>query len=314
MSDLSIEYCEVSFTNPFILPSGIITEIPDHKRAVSAGAGGVTLKSVTKNFREGNPLPRLWKYDHGMLNSVGLRNPGIEKAAIEIRDFIKIYKNKSVIIISLFSTKVAEFVALVEKIVPLNPDFIELNLSCPNTVDELGESLGMDKGGAGKVIKAVKKITGKIPVLAKLSPNVTNIGEIAKECEAEGADGIVAINSVGPGMVINIKTRKPYLGNKEGGVTGSGILPVAVRCVYDIYQAIKIPIIGMGGVTKWQDVVEMMLAGATLVGVGTATYYKGMGIFDQLKKDLTKYMEENNIKNLSELVGAAHQSDAKVKP
>ena|SRR3989338_6474003 len=314
MDKLQVSFCGIKFTNPFVLPSGIITEIPQHDKAVKAGVGGATLKSVTYNPREGNPLPRLWKYDCGMLNSVGLRNPGIEKAAMEIKDFLKLYRQKSVIIISLFSTKVVEFVILVEKVIPLNPAFIELNLSCPNTVDELGESLGMDKGGAGKVVKAVKKISGKTPILAKLSPNVKDIGEIAKECEAEGADGIVAINSVGPGMVINIKTRKPYLGNKEGGVTGSGILPVAVRCVYDIYQAIKIPIIGMGGVTKWQDVVEMMLAGATLVGVGTATYYKGMGIFDQLKKDLTKYMEENNIKNLSELVGAAHQSDAKVKP
>ena len=253
-------------------------------------------------------MPRLWKYDHGMLNSVGLRNPGIEKAALEIKDFIDLYKNKSVIIPSFFSTNIAEFVDLVQKIVPLNPEFIELNLSCPNTVDEMGEALGMDKGGAGKVLKAVKKVSGKIPVLAKLSPNVDDIADIAKECEAEGADGIVAINSVGPGMVINIKTRKPYLGNKEGGVTGPGILPVAVRCVYDIYKAVKIPIIGMGGVSKWQDVVEIMLAGATLVGVGTATYYKGMGIYDQLKKELSAYLEENKIKSLSELIGGTHRT------
>ena len=316
MTDLSIKFCGVNFANPFILPSGIITEIPDYKRAVNAGAGGVTLKSVTFAHREGNPLPRLWKYDHGMLNSVGLRNPGIAKAVVEIKDFINNYQNKSVIIVSLFSTKVSEFVSLVEKVVPLNPQFIELNLSCPNTTDELGQSLGMEKGGAGRVVNAVKKVIGKIPVLAKLSPNVKDmdVADIARECEAEGADGIVAINSVGPGMVINIKTKKPYLGNKEGGVTGPGILPIAVRCVYDIYKAVKIPIIGMGGVSKWQDVVEIMLAGATLVGVGTATYYKGMGIFEQLKKDLIKYIEENNIKNLTELIGASHQSSVKVKP
>lgn len=307
MKGLSINYCGVTFTNPFILPSGIITEIPSHDRPIKAGAGGVTLKSVTFAPREGNPLPRLWKYDHGMLNSVGLRNPGIEKGVEEIGDFIKLYKNKSVIIPSLFSTKVAEFVTLVEKIVPLNPDFIELNLSCPNTEDELGKSLGMDKGGAGEVVKAVKKVSGKIPVLAKLSPNVRDIADIAKECEAEGADGIVAINSVGPGMVINIKTRKPFLGNKEGGVTGPGILPIAVRCVYDIYKAVKIPIIGMGGVSKWQDVVEIMLAGATLVGVGTATYYQGMGIYETLKKEFSEYMDKNNIKDLKEIIGGTHR-------
>ncbi|OGG03995.1 hypothetical protein A2W14_06080, partial [Candidatus Gottesmanbacteria bacterium RBG_16_37_8] len=263
MADLSVKYCSVNFSNPFVLPSGIITEIPDHKRAVNAGAGAVTLKSVTFAHREGNPLPHLWKYDCGMLNSVGLKNPGIDKAVLEIKDFINLHHKKVVIIPSLFSTKVAEFVTLVEKVVPLKPQFIELNLSCPNTEDELGRSLGMDKGGAGEVLKAVKKVSGKIPILAKLSPNVRDIADIAKECESEGADGIVAINTVGPGMVINIKTRKPYLGNKEGGVSGPGILPIAVRCVYDIYKAVKIPVIGMGGVSKWQDVVEIMLAGAT---------------------------------------------------
>lgn len=307
MLDISVKYCGVNFTNPFILPSGIITEIPSHNRAVKAGAGGIALKSVTKAYREGNPLPRMWKYDHGMLNSVGLRNPGIDKAAEEIRAFIKEWGKQSVVIPSLFSTKVAEFVEIVGKIVALKPEFIELNLSCPNTEDELGQSLGMDKGGAGEVIKAVKKVSGKIPILAKVSPNVKDIGEIAKECEAEGADGIVAINSVGPGMVINIKTKKPYLGNNEGGVTGPGILPIAVRCVYDIYKAVKIPIIGMGGVSKVQDVIEIMLAGATLIGVGTATYYKGMGIFEQLKSELSNYMEENNIKSLLEITGGSHR-------
>src|SRR3989338_6498933 len=175
MNGLSVEFCKVKFGNPFVLPSGIITEIPQHDRAVKAGAGAVTLKSVTAKYREGNPLPRMWKYDCGMLNSVGLRNPGIDKAVIEIDDFIKKYRQKTVIIVSLFSTKVAEFAALVEKVVPLNPQFIELNLSCPNTTDELGQSLGMEKGGAGKVVRAVKKISGKIPILAKLTPNVKDM-------------------------------------------------------------------------------------------------------------------------------------------
>lgn len=306
MSSLKVEFCGIDFSNPLVLPSGIITEIPDHKKAVDAGVGAVTLKSVTYAKREGNPLPRMWKYDCGMLNSVGLRNPGIEKAVIEIKDFIKDYRQKTVIIVSLYSTKVVEFVTLVKEIVPLKPDFIELNLSCPNTEDELGRSLGMEKGGAGEVVKAVKKVSGKMPILAKLSPNVTDIAEIAKECEAEGADGIVAINSVGPGMVIDIRKRKPILGNKEGGVSGPGILPIAVRCVYDIYKVVKIPIIGMGGVSKWQDVVEVMLAGATLIGVGTATYTKGMKVYEEINQGLSKYMEENSIENLSELVGVVH--------
>ena len=189
------------------MPSGIITEIPQHFRAVNAGVGGVTLKSITVKKREGNPLPRMWKYDAGLLNSVGLRNPGIEQSLVQIKEFVNLNKDKSKIIVSLYSTKIKEFVSLARKVNLLKPDFIELNLSCPNTEDELGRSLGMEKGGAGKVVAAVKKITGKTPLLAKLSPNVTDIAEIAKSCEISGADGIVAINSAGPGMVIDIKKK-----------------------------------------------------------------------------------------------------------
>lgn len=306
MAKLKVTFCGVSFENPFILPSGIIAEIPEHKRAVEAGCGGVTLKSLTYEKREGNPLPRVCKYDCGVINSVGLRNAGIEKGSQEIAQFLKENKNTP-IIVSLFSTKIKEFVYLVEKIVPLYPSFIELNLSCPNTEDEMGRPLGMEEGAAGKIVKEVKKISGDIPILAKLSPNVTNIAKIAKSCEIEGADGIVAINTVGPGMVIDIGKRKPVLGAKKGGVSGPGIFPITVRCVYEIYEAVKIPIIGMGGVTKWQDVVEVVMAGATLVGVGTATYTKGMKVYDELKKGLSEYMEKEDVENLGEIIGVAHQ-------
>jgi len=306
MNTLKTSFLCTEFQNPFLLPSGIITEIPEQKKAIDAGAGGVTLKSITKERREGNPLPRLWKYDHGLLNSVGLRNPGIDEAVKQIRFFLVEHKNYP-IIISLFSTKIDEFKELVEKVVFLNPPMIELNLSCPNTTDELGHAFGMDKGAAEKVVKTVKKISGKIPIIAKLSPNVSDIGEVAKRCEASGANAISAINTVGPGMVIDIKKQKPTLGNKEGGVSGPGILPIAVRCVYDIYESVKIPIIGIGGVEKVEDAIQMFLAGATLVGVGTATYTKGMGIYKKLTTDLEKYMAENKINNLSEIRGKAHK-------
>ena len=305
MANLKVNFCGVNFDNPLILPSGIITEIPEHKKAIGAGAGGVTLKSLTYEKREGNPLPRVWKYDCGIINSVGLRNAGIQKGSEEIAKFIA--ENKNIpIIISLFATKIKEFLYLVEKIVPLKPAFIELNLSCPNVDDEFGKPLGMEKGAAGQIVTEGKKISGKVPVLAKLSPNVSNIADIAKSCEEAGADGIVAINTAGPGMIIDINKRKPVLGAKKGGVSGPGILPIAVRCVYEIYDAVKIPIIGMGGVSKWQDAVEIMMAGATLVGVGTATYTKGMKIYDELKNGLSEYMDKEGIKDLKELVGVAH--------
>ena len=305
MNDLSIKFCGVTFPNPLVLPSGIITEIPEHKRAIEAGVGGVTLKSLTRERREGNPLPRMWKYEHGMLNSVGLRNAGIENGRKEIQDFLTTYK-KVPVIVSLFSTAVDEFVELVEHIIPIHPQFIELNLSCPNTIDEMGKALGMDEGAAEKVVKAVKRVSGKVPILAKLSPNVVEIDEIAKSAEAAGANGIVAINTVGPGMLIDIAKRKPILGNKEGGVSGPGILPVAIRCVYDIYDAVKIPIIGMGGVTKWQDAIEMLMAGATLVGVGSATYERGYKVFEEIKQGIGEYMNKEKIKSLNDIIGIAH--------
>lgn len=305
MTDLSVKFLDVIFSNPFILPSGIITEIPDHKRAIEAGAGGVTLKSITKERREGNLLPRIWKFECGMLNSVGLRNPGIKVAVGQVKDFLG--ENKNVpIIVSLFATKVKDFAELTKSIIVLDPKFIELNLSCPNVEVDLGRPLGLEKGAAGKVVREVKKISGKIPVLAKLTPNVSSISEIAKSCEAEGADGITAINAVSQGMIIDIKKKKPVMGLGTGAVSGPAIFPITVRCVYEIYEAVKIPIIGIGGVTKWQDVVEIMMAGATLVGIGTATYLKGMKVFAELKKELGQYMEKENIKNLKEIVGAAH--------
>lgn len=305
MTNLKVKFCEITFDNPFLLPSGIMTSLPDHKKAIEAGAGGVTLKSILFEKRTGNPLPRVWSYDCGVINSVGLINPGIDKGVEEVEQFLK-ENTGTPIIVSLFSTKVKEFMYLVEKMAPLNPPFIELNLSCPNVETDLGKPLGMDKGAAGEIVKAVKKVSGKIPVLAKLSPNVPNIGEIAKSCEASGADGITAINTVGPGMLIDINKKKPILGAKTGGVSGPGIFPITVRCVYEIYEAVKIPIIGVGGVTKWQDVVQIMMAGASLVGIGTATYLKGLTVYDTLKKELSEYMDKNNYTDLKQIVGLAH--------
>ena len=303
MADLKIKYCNKLFNNPFIVPSGIL---PDHKAAISAGVGGITLKTLTADKRMGNPFPRVCVYDCGMLNSVGIANPGIEKGAIEAAKIIR-DNPKTPVIVSVFSTKVKEFTYLVEQIVPIKPAFIELNLSCPNVEQDFGQPLGMEKGAAGMIIKEVKKISGKIPVLAKLSPNVSNIAEIAKSCEAEGADGIVAINTVGPGMIIDINKKRPVLGAIKGGLSGPGILPITIRCVYEIFEAVKIPIIGMGGISKWQDVVQVLMAGATLIGVGTATYSKGVNLYGELGKGLSEFMDKNNYTELKKLVGLAHE-------
>jgi dihydroorotate dehydrogenase (NAD+) catalytic subunit len=305
MISLSTSFLGTIFSNPLILPSGIIQEIPDHVRAIDQGIGGITLKSLTVEPREGNPLPRVWKYDHGYINSVGLRNPGIEKGVEKIGDFMK--KSTVPVIVSIFAVTVADFKLLVEKVLSVKPQFIELNLSCPNTRNELGESLGMGIESTTAAVSGVREIVGdKAKLIAKLSPNVQNIGEVATAAVSAGADAISAINTVGPGMIIDIKRKKPVLGNREGGVSGMGIKPVAVRCVYDIYKSVKVPVIGMGGVSTWQDAVEMMMAGATLVGVGSAVYFN-KNVYEDIQKGLVEYMKENNV-TLKDIIGAAHKN------
>jgi dihydroorotate dehydrogenase (NAD+) catalytic subunit len=304
MATLQTTFCGVEFENPLILPSGIITEIPAHKKAEDAGAGGVTLKSFTVQPREGHPLPRIIKYDHGFLNSVGLRNAGIEKGKEAVKEYL-LHAGVPTIV-SVFATNVKDFVRLAETFAPLNPAMIELNLSCPNVEDEFGSLGGNTAEGAGNAVKAVKKAAGAVPLIAKLSPNVASIADVAKSCEAAGADAISAINTVGPGMVIDIKTHKPVLGHLKGGVSGAGIFPVAVAKIYELYDAVKIPILGMGGVTSWQNAVELMMAGASLVGVGSAVYSKGYGVFEEIKAGMIKYMKENGVGSVQEMIGIAH--------
>src|SRR3989338_1608523 len=302
MQTLALRFLGVEFANPLIMPSGILQEVAAHYQAEKNGLGGITTKSMTMEPREGNPLPRVVKYDHGILNSVGLRNPGIKAGVGEWAKFVK--ETTIPVICSIFAVKVADFVHLATEAEKIKPDFIELNLSCPNTTDELGQPLGMGVESTAAAVKAVWKALEKsAKVLAKLSPNVPNIGEVAKAAEAEGADAITAINTVGPGMVIDIDRKKPLLGNIVGGVSGPGIRPVAVRCVWDIYNSVKLPIIGMGGVEAAKDVVEMMLAGGALVGIGSAWYRHGFGIYAKIKEDLIEYMTKNKIKSLKELVG-----------
>jgi dihydroorotate dehydrogenase (NAD+) catalytic subunit len=311
MVSLATDYCGATFPNPFILPSGIAQNIPeDHLRAEAGGAGGITAKSLTPEPREGNPMPRVIQVridgkPLGIMNSVGLKGPGLLKGIPLLKDLIK--RSRVPVIVSIFGASISDFQILAEGMTAVKPRILELNLSCPNVSSEFGEPLGMGAKTAGTVVAAVKKIVGKMPVIAKLSPNYPGIGEIARSCEAEGADGIVAINTVGPGMVIDIRKRKPVLGAKSGGVSGSIIKPVAIRCVWDVYEAVKIPIIGMGGVTTVEDAVEMMMAGATLVGVGSATYVKGMTVYSELAEGMTQYLRENKI-TLSELVGWAHRA------
>ncbi|MDD5945236.1 MAG: dihydroorotate dehydrogenase [Clostridia bacterium] len=264
--------------------------------------GSFSFKGTTKEPRFGNPTPRIAECPMGMINSVGLQNPGIDKVISEELPKLKKCFNKKVVAnISGFS--VDEYAYCCERIDKEEQvGIIEVNVSCPN-VHNGGMAFGTSAEAAAEVTRAVKRVTTK-PVYIKLSPNVTDIVSIAKACEDAGADGISMINTL-LGMRIDLKTKKPVVANKMGGFSGSAILPVALRMVYQVYETVKIPIIGMGGITTAEDVIEMMLAGATAVEVGAANLVEPFAC-KNIIEDLPRVMEKYKIDDLKSIIGGAH--------
>ena len=264
--------------------------------------GSFSFKGTTKDPRFGNPTPRIAECYSGMINSVGLQNPGIDKVISEELPKLKNCFNKPVVAnISGFSLD--EYVYCCERIDKEEQvGIIEVNISCPN-VHGGGMSFGTSCTDAAAVTKAVKAVTTK-PVYIKLSPNVTDIVSIAKACEDAGADGISMINTL-MGMRIDLKTKKPVVANKSGGYSGPAILPVALSMVYKVYEAVNIPIIGMGGISTAENVIEMMLAGATAVQVGAANLVDPF-VCKKIIEDLPEAMNKYGINNLSDIIGGAH--------
>lgn len=264
--------------------------------------GTFSFKGTTKEARFGNPTPRIAECTSGMINSVGLQNPGVDKViSEELPKLAKVFFKPVMANVSGFS--VEEYAYTCEKINACEQvGWIEVNVSCPN-VHNGGMSFGTEPSAVEKVVKAVKAVTTK-PIIIKLSPNVTDIVSIAKAAESAGADGISLINTL-LGMRIDINRRQPVIANKMGGFSGSAIFPVAVRMVYQVYDAVKIPIIGMGGVSNAKDVIELMMAGATAVQVGAANLvdpYACKNIIENLPNELEKL----NIKDINEIIGGAH--------
>ncbi len=264
--------------------------------------GTFSFKGTTKDARFGNPTPRIAETPNGMLNSVGLQNPGVDKVIAEELPRLKsVFKKPVMANVSGFS--VEDYAYTCERLdAEEQIGWFEVNISCPN-VHGGGLAFGTSAKNAEEVTKAVKKVTNK-PVFIKLSPNVTDITEIARACEAAGADGVSLINTL-LGMRINLKNKKPILANKMGGFSGPAILPVALRMVYQVYDAVKIPIIGMGGVSTAEDVIEMMLAGATAVQVGAANLVEPYAC-KNIIEDLPRVMEKYGIQNLEDIIGGAH--------
>ena len=264
--------------------------------------GTFSFKGTTRQPRFGNPLPRIAECEGGMLNAVGLQNPGVEKVIAEELPKLKECFHKKVIAnVSGFSVEeYAETCALLDREEQVG--LLEVNISCPNVHDG-GMSFGTSPAAAAQVTRAVKAVTKK-PVYMKLSPNVTDIVSIAKACEDAGADGVSLINTL-MGMRLDLKTRRPILANSTGGMSGPAIFPLAVRMVYQVYQAVSIPIIGMGGVTCARDVMELMLAGATAVEVGAANLVDPLAC-KKITEELPGLLEQYGVRDINEIIGGAH--------
>lgn len=303
MVNLKVNLSGLELDNPIIPASGTFGYGYEFAEFYDINClGTFSFKGTTREPRFGNPTPRIAECPAGMINSVGLQNPGVEKVISEELKKLKPCFDKKVIAnVGGFSLdEYAETCAMLDKEEQVG--LLEVNISCPN-VHNGGMSFGTDPKMAAEVTKRVKEVTTK-PVYIKLSPNVTDIVAIAKACEDAGADGISMINTL-LGMRIDLRTKKPVIANKMGGFSGSAILPVALRMVYQVYENVNIPIIGMGGITTASDVIEMMLAGATAVQVGAANLVNPFAckdIIEQLPEEMAKY----GINNLSDIIGGAH--------
>ena len=303
MVNLSVDLCGLKLDNPVIPASGTFGFGYEFAEIYDINClGTFSFKGTTKDARFGNPTPRIAECDSGMINAVGLQNPGVEAVINHELPLLKKCFNKPVMA-NVSGFAVEDYAYTCEKLDKEEQvGWLEVTVSCPN-VHGGGMSFGTSPEAAAEVTKAVKAVTKK-PVIIKLSPNVTDIVSIAKACEEAGADGISMINTL-LGMRIDLKTKKPVIANKMGGFSGPAIKPVALRMVYQVYDAVKIPIVGMGGISTAEDVIEMMLAGATAVEVGAANLIDPFVCRDIIN-DLPRVMEKYGIKDLKEIIGGAH--------
>ena len=302
MGEMKVNLCGIELDNPIIPASGTFGYGYEFAELYDINIlGTFSFKGTTKDARFGNPTPRIAECEAGMINAVGLQNPGVEKViSEELPKLAKCFDKKVMANVSGFS--VEDYAYTCEKLDKCEQvGWLEVNVSCPN-VHGGGMSFGTSPEAAAEVTRAVKAVTTK-PVLIKLSPNVTDIVSIARACEDAGADGISLINTL-LGMRIDLRTKKPVIANKMGGFSGSAIFPVAVRMVYQVANAVKIPVVGMGGVSRAEDVIELMLAGATAVEVGAANLVDPFACRDIIN-DLPRVMDKYGIKSLNDIIGGA---------
>ena len=299
--NMKVDLCGVTLNNPVMTASGTFGSGAEYSEFVDLNKlGGVVTKGVANVPWPGNPTPRVAEVYGGMLNAVGLQNPGIDVFVERDIPFLKQYDTKIMVNVCGHSTE--EYIAVVERLRDQPVDLLEINISCPN-VKEGGIAFGQDPKAVEAITKEMKKYAAQ-PVIMKLSPNVTDITEMARAAEAGGADGLSLINTL-TGMKIDIHRRNFVLANKTGGMSGPAIHPIAVRMVYQVAQAVKLPIVGMGGIMNAEDAIEMILAGATAVSVGTANFVNPR-VTEEIVDGIRAYMERYNVADIKDLVGAVH--------
>jgi len=300
---LRVNLTGLRLANPTMLASGILgLSAESLSNIVMGGAGAVVTKSVGLKPRKGYPNPTVVQTSCGLINAMGLPNSGI-------KEFVKeIHQAKSFgvpVIVSVYGFSAEEYAKVAKKAVDAGADAVELNVSCPH-VKETGSEIGQNPEILAEVVRKVKASVEK-PVFVKLSPNVANITEIAEVAAKAGADVLTAINTV-KAMTIDTETTMPILSNKTGGLSGRAIKPIAVRCVYEIYEKVKVPIVGCGGITNWHDAVEFLLAGATAIQIGTAIAQKGPNVFNAVTRGINSYLKRKYFKSVKEIVGLSHRS------
>ena len=304
MVNTKVTLCGLELDNPLIPASGTFGYGYEFAELYDINLlGTFSFKGTTGEARFGNPTPRIADCPSGMINAVGLQNPGVDAViSTELPKLAKCFHKP--VMANVCGSSVEEYVEVASKLAKCEQvGWLEVNISCPN-VKHGGLAFGTDPNAAAEVTRAVKAVAGDKPVIMKLSPNVTDIVAIAKACEAAGADGLSLINTM-LGMRIDLNRKKPIIANKMGGFSGSAIFPIALRMVYQVYEAVNIPIIGMGGVSSARDVIEMMLAGATAVGIGAANLVEPF-VCKNIIEELPTVMEQYRIESLADIVGKAH--------
>jgi dihydroorotate dehydrogenase (NAD+) catalytic subunit len=301
MTALEVDLAGIKLRNPTLLASGVMGETGDSLlRVAVAGAGGLVTKSIGLEPRKGYPNPTLVELPDGYINAMGLPGPGIEAFAEEMEIATK---SGVPVIGSLFAAIPEDFASLAIKMESYGAAAIELNLSCPHAKG-YGMEVGIDPDAVHAIVSSVKDAV-RVPVMAKLTPNTHRLLDVARAVEAAGGDAIVAINTV-KAMAISVEARRPILHNTTGGLSGPAIKPIGLRCVYELHEAVKLPIVGVGGIESSRDVLEYMMAGATAVQVGSAVGRRGLKVFREICDGLAEHMAANGLNRLSEIVGAAH--------